>query len=259
MRMVDLNCDMGESFGAWRMGSDAAVMPFVTSTSIACGYHGGDPSVMRETVRLAMEHNVAIGAHPSFQDLAGFGRREMHVSAQEAYDLVVYQIGALSGFVRAAGGTMRHVKPHGALYNMAARNVELAESIANAVLDVDPSLVLYGLSGSELTKAGERAGLRVAHEAFADRTYRRDGQLTSRRLPNAMISDAERSAKQVLRMVTEGRVATIDGGEVELRADTICLHGDATHAVEFARRLRERLKSEGIEVRPVWESVAPVA
>jgi UPF0271 protein len=259
MRMVDLNCDMGESFGAWRMGSDAAVMPFVTSTSIACGYHGGDPSVMRETVRLAMEHNVAIGAHPSFQDLAGFGRREMHVSAQEAYDLVVYQIGALSGFVRAAGGTMRHVKPHGALYNMAARNVELAESIANAVLDVDPSLVLYGLSGSELTKAGERAGLRVAHEAFADRTYRRDGQLTSRRLPNAMISDAERSAKQVLRMVTEGRVATIDGGEVELRADTICLHGDATHAVEFARRLRERLKAEGVEVRPVWESSAPVA
>ncbi|MGY2132065.1 LamB/YcsF family protein [Hymenobacter sp. HD11105] len=246
--IVDLNCDMGESFGAYTLGNDAAILPYVTSANIACGFHAGDPAVMRQTVRLALEHNVAIGAHPGLPDLVGFGRRDMAVSPQEAFDVVVYQIGALGGFLATEGGTLHHVKPHGALYNMAASSAPLAEAIAEAVYRVNPELVLYGLAGSELTKAGAELGLQVAHEVFADRTYQPDGTLTSRRLPGALLTTAAEAAQQVVRMVKDGKVRAQDGTDVAIRADTICIHGDGAHALEFARHINQTLQQEGISL-----------
>ena len=246
---VDLNCDMGESFGAYTIGNDAAIMPYVTSVNIACGFHAGDPAVMRKTVRLALEHQVAIGAHPGLPDLVGFGRREMAVSPQEAFDMVVYQIGALGGFLAAEGGKLHHVKPHGALYNMAAGSAPLAEAIAEAVYRVNPELVLYGLAGSELTKAGTKLGLRVDHEVFADRTYQPDGSLTLRRLPNAMLTTPEEAAQQVVRMVKEGKVRAQQGTDVAIQADTICIHGDGAHALEFARHIKQALQHEGVNLQ----------
>lgn len=245
---IDLNCDLGESFGAYKMGEQQEILKYISSVNIACGFHAGDPSVMRETVALAIENNVAIGAHPGLPDLAGFGRREMAISPQEAYDLVVYQIGALQAFVTAAGSQLRHVKPHGALYNMAAKDAELADAIAKAVADVSNDLILFGLAGSELTKAGEAHGLTVAHEVFADRTYQQDGSLTSRTQPNAIITDEQMAVAQVLQMVQSGTVTSVNGGEIMVRADTICLHGDGRHAVEFARALYEVLTADGVEI-----------
>jgi UPF0271 protein len=249
MTHVDLNCDMGESFGAYRIGADEEILPHVTSANIACGFHGGDPRVMRETIARAAAHGVAIGAHPGFLDLAGFGRRNIDVTAQEAYDLVVYQIGALLAFAMAAGVPMQHVKAHGALYNMAAARAELAAAIARAVRDVDRTLVLFGLPGSHLVSAGEAEGLTVANEAFADRGYMPDGSLVSRRRPDAFVTDVNTAAERALRMVREGKVRAVDGTDVSLRADTICIHGDGAHAAEFARALRARFESEGVEVR----------
>lgn len=249
MYKVDLNCDMGESFGAYRIGTDESILPYITSANIACGFHAGDPAVMRQTVRMAMEKGVGIGAHPGLPDLQGFGRRNMDISPQEAYDLVVYQIGALCGFVQAEGGTIQHVKPHGALYNMAAQSRELSEAIARAVYNVNPELILFGLSGSELVKAGNGIGLRTASEVFADRTYQQDGSLTSRRLPNALITDTEQAVGQVVRMIKESKVTTVQGMEIPLRADTVCLHGDGAHALSFAQRIRERLTEEGILIQ----------
>ncbi|GGK76164.1 LamB/YcsF family protein [Rufibacter glacialis] len=246
---VDLNCDVGESFGAYRLGQDEALLPLVTSANIACGFHAGDPAVMKKTVRLALEHSVALGAHPGFQDLAGFGRRDLAVSPEEAYDLVVYQIGALWGFIKAEGGVLHHVKPHGALYNMAATNPALAQAIAEAVYNVAPEAVLYGLAGSALVQAGEKLGLKTAHEVFADRTYQQDGTLTSRRLPNALITDQNEAVRQVVRMVKEGVVRSQQGVDVPIKADTVCLHGDGTHAVAFARQIREALTKENISLR----------
>ena len=185
---VDLNCDMGESLGAWNMGQDEALLPFVTSANIACGFHAGDPAVMKRTVRAALRHGVALGAHPGLPDLVGFGRRNMDISAEEAFDMTVYQLGALAAVVKAEGGQLHHLKPHGALYNMAATKAALAEAIAEAVYKVQPELMLYGLAGSALTKAGEKLGLRTAHEVFADRTYQADGTLTPRRQPDALIA-----------------------------------------------------------------------
>lgn len=251
--VVDLNCDMGESFGAYVMGNDEAILETITSANIACGFHAGDPATMRMTVRSALEKNVGIGVHPGFQDLVGFGRREMAISAEEAFDLVVYQIGALSGFVKAEGGRLQHVKPHGALYNMAAVNRTLSEAIAEAVYKVDPELILYGLSGSELVKAGEGIGLKVAHEVFADRTYQADGTLTSRRDPNALITDNDVAIKQIVRMVKEGKVRATNGSDIAIKADTICIHGDGKTAVEFARVIPGALESEGIMVRKIGE------
>ncbi|BBP87189.1 UPF0271 protein YcsF [Bacillus safensis] len=198
---------------------------------------------------MALDKGVKIGAHPGLQDLAGFGRRPMAISAEEAYDLVIYQIGALSAFLKAEGGTMQHVKPHGALYNMAAENTELSESIAQAVYDVDPNLVLFGLSGSELALAGERIGLQVAHEVFSDRTYQTDGTLTSRREPHALIEEDERAVHQVVRMVREGRVRTVQGEDIELKADTVCIHGDGSHALQFAKTITAKLKEAGIHLK----------
>lgn len=249
--VVDLNCDMGESFGSYEMGNDEAILETITSANIACGFHAGDPATMRKTVRRAIEKSVGIGVHPGLQDLVGFGRREIAISAEEAFDLVVYQIGALSAFVKAEGGRLQHVKPHGALYNMAAVNRGLADAIAEAVYKVDPELILFGLAGSELAKAGERIGLRVAHEVFADRTYQADGTLTSRREANALITDHEDAIRQIVRMVKEGKVRAKDGTDVAIQADTICIHGDGKTALEFARMIPSALDREGVEVRGI--------
>ncbi|EJW17228.1 LamB/YcsF family protein [Paenibacillus alvei] len=251
MHRIDINCDMGESFGAYRLGSDEAILPFVTSVNIACGFHAGDPTVMKRTVTAALERGVAIGAHPGLPDLAGFGRRNLDITPEEAYDMVVYQVGALYGFVTATGGQMQHVKPHGALYNMAASDYALAEAIARAVHDLNPELVLFGLSGSELIKARQAVGLRCAHEVFADRTYQRDSSLTPRREANALITDTEEAVQQVIRMVKEGVVYAVQGIDVAIQADTVCIHGDGAHAFAFAQSLRQRLSGEGIVMQSV--------
>lgn len=245
---VDINCDMGESFGAYEIGADTEVLPYVTSANIACGFHGGDPEVMRKTVSEAKKHGVAVGAHPSLPDLVGFGRRVMQVTPQEVYDLIVYQVGALLGFARAADVELRHVKPHGALYNMAASQAPLADAIARAVHDVDPKLILYGLAGSHLLKAAERVGLPAASEVFADRNYLKDGALVPRSRPDAMVEDPDESARRAVRMVREGLVTDVDGDDIPLRADTICIHGDGPNAPEIARRLRAGLESAGVRV-----------
>jgi 5-oxoprolinase (ATP-hydrolysing) subunit A len=245
---VDLNCDFGESFGIYRLGEEKEILQYVTSVNVACGFHAGDPIVMRKTVQMALEQKVAIGAHPGFPDLLGFGRRNIAVTPEEAYAYVVYQIGALAAFVKAEGGTMSHVKPHGALYNMAAKNAELAEAIAKAVYDVDPSLILYGLAGSELIRAGKKFGLRAANEVFADRTYQQDGSLTPRSDPRALIVDEQEAIQQVLAMVKEKRVRSLQGIDVPIEAETVCIHGDGKKAVLFAKRLYEALRKEGVDV-----------
>lgn len=251
MFTVDLNCDLGESFGRYKLAEQKEILKYVTSANIACGFHAGDPSVMSETVKLAIENQVKIGAHPGLPDLNGFGRREMKISQQEAYDMVVYQIGALQGFLSTCNEKMQHVKPHGALYNMAAKDAKLAEAIAQAVYDVSPSLILFGLAGSELTKAGEKLGLRTAHEVFSDRTYQSDGTLTSRSQPDALIKDKEQSVAQVVKMVTEGKVTSQQKTQVSLKADTVCIHGDGEHALAFAKYIKETLEQNNITVTSI--------
>jgi UPF0271 protein len=245
---VDINCDMGESFGAYEIGADDEVLPYVTSANIACGFHGGDPTVMRKTVAAAAKHGVAVGAHPGLPDLMGFGRRAMQVTPDEVYDLLIYQIGALLGFAQAAGVRLAHVKPHGALYNMAAAQPALADAIARAVRDVDSRLVLFGLAGSHLLKAAERAGIASASEAFADRNYLHDGALVPRSRPDAMVADVDEAVRRAVRMVKEGVVPDVEGEEIPIRADTICIHGDGPHAAPLARQLRAGLQAAGIEV-----------
>jgi UPF0271 protein len=248
---VDLNCDMGESFGAYHIGADEEVFPYITSANVACGFHGGDPTVMRTTLARAREHDVAIGAHPGFPDLIGFGRRNIDATTDEVYDLVVYQIGALLGFANAAGLAMQHVKPHGALYNMAVAKPQLAAAIARAVRDVDRGLVLFGLPGSHLISEGESAGLRTACEAFADRNYTSDGTLVSRRRPDAHVHDAGEALARAIRMVREGSVTPVDGPPIPIRVDTICIHGDGPHAAQFARELRTGFDRTGIRVQAI--------
>ena len=247
---ADLNCDMGESYGTFVLGSDELILPFVTSANIACGFHAGDPAVMKKTVRRAIVNGVSIGAHPGLPDLQGFGRREMAVSPEEAYDMVVYQIGALAAFVKSEGGILHHVKPHGALYNMAAVNKELSSAIAEAVFKIDSGLILFGLSGSELITAGLRTGLKVANEVFADRTYQEDGTLTSRKQAGAMVTDDGIAISRVLRMVKEGKVTSQQGIDIDIKADTICIHGDGKHAVAFAEKIYTAFQDEGIILQP---------
>jgi UPF0271 protein len=247
--MIDLNCDIGESYGAWHMGADAAVMHWITSANIACGFHAGDFTTMRQTVTLALAHGVAIGAHVSLPDLQGFGRRELRVSADEAHAMTLYQIGALDAFARAGGARVTHVKAHGALYNMAAREASLAAAIAAAVRDFGGELILVGLAASELPRAATQLGLRVAHEAFADRRYEADGSLTPRREADAVIDDVDAAVAQALRIATQASVEIRGGGSLALHADTICVHGDRPDAAVFARRLREALSTNGVEVR----------
>ncbi len=248
MVSVDLNADLGESFGPWRMGQDEALLGLVTSANIACGFHAGDPDVMAATVRLAAARGVALGAHPSLPDRQGFGRRSMAISPQEAFNLVIYQLGALAGFARAAGASLAHVKPHGALYNQAAADPELAKAVAGAVCAFDPHLILVGPAGSHLIKAGLSAGLQVGREGFADRRYEADGSLTPRRDPRAVIEDPAEAVAQALAMAERGEVATRDGVMIPMAVDTICLHGDSPHAVAFARRLHAELTARGITI-----------
>ncbi len=245
---IDLNCDMGESYGVWQMGQDAQVLQHVTSANIACGMHAGDPLTMQRTVVAAVAHGVAIGAHPSLPDLQGFGRRVMAITANEAYALTLYQIGALSAFAQAAGSRLHHVKPHGALYNMAARDAALAQAIAQAVRDADAALILVGLAGSVLPAAGAALGLKVGHEAFSDRRYEADGSLTPRSEKDAVIHDIDAAVAQALAIVTQGNVKTRDGKTLSLHADTICVHGDRADAAKFAERLRAALDATGVRV-----------
>lgn len=245
---IDLNCDMGESFGTYSIGHDEEILPLVTSVNIACGFHAGDPRTMRRTVELAMKYGCAIGAHPGFDDRYGFGRRDIEVTPQEASDLITYQVGALYGFVKAAGTIMQHVKPHGALYNMAARRADLADAVATAVQKVDKNLLLFGLCGSEIIRAGERVGVQTVSEVFADRAYRQDGSLVSRRLVNAVIDDPRLAAQHALKMVRNGRTDTIDGNGIEIRAETICIHGDTPNALSIAREVRRALEEASIHV-----------
>lgn len=250
---IDLNCDLGESFGIYRIGCDTDVMDWITSANIACGFHAGDPHVMHRTVALALEKRVAIGAHPGLPDRQWFGRRWMELLPEEVFDLVVYQVGALMAFVRACGGELQHVKPHGALFNIAAVNTEIARAIAEAVVRVDDRLILFGLAGSELVRAGRQVGLRVAEEVFADRQYEPDGTLTPRTRPGAVIHDPELVVARVIRMVREGKVTAADGSDLSIRADTVCVHGDQLEAVAFVRRLRQAFEADGIQVKRVGE------
>ncbi len=246
---IDLNCDMGESFGAWTLGADEAIMPFITSANIACGFHAGDSRVMERTVRLAVQHGVAIGAHPGFPDLGGFGRRALDATPDEIEADVLYQIGALDAFVRSAGKRLTHVKAHGALYNLAAAKPEIANAIARAIKRFDPDLVMVALAGSAMIDAGRAAGLRVAREGFCDRAYQVDGKLVSRREKGSLLSDPQLAAKQALQIVLEQTVTTISGTlTIPLFADTLCIHGDMPTAPAIARAVRETLGKNGVTV-----------
>ncbi len=242
---------MGEAFGAWSMGNDTALMELISSANIACGFHAGDATIMRKTAQLALEKKIAIGAHPAFPDLQGFGRRNMQLSPQEVYDICVYQIGAMFGTIRALGGKLHHVKPHGALYNMAAQDANLAKSIARATKAIHPDLILYGLSGSHLITEAEKIGLRTASEVFADRTYQNDGNLTPRTQANAMIESTQEAVNQVIMMIEKQCIISTEGIEVPLKADTVCIHGDGNHAVEFAEELRNALLNKNISIETI--------
>jgi len=245
---VDLNADVGESFGRYVLGQDTALIPFITSANVACGFHAGDPHVMRKTVQIAIEHGVAVGAHPGFPDLAGFGRRAIPLTPAEVEDVVVYQIGALAGMVRACGGALRHVKPHGALYNLAADDASMAEAIARATAAVDPGLIVIGLAGSALIEAARSAGLATASEAFADRNYEPTGRLSPRDRVDAVIHDVEQVAARAVYMVTNRAVPMRDGGSRPIDVDTICIHGDTPGAAALARAVRAALTRAGVEV-----------
>ena len=246
---IDLNCDLGEAFGNYSFGGDKDIIPLITSANIACGFHAGDENVMNETIQLAKENNVGIGAHPGLPDLQGFGRRKMDIKPKEIYNLVVYQLGALNGFCKIHGTRINHVKPHGALYNMGAKNKEIAQAIAQAVYDFDKSLVLVGLSNTLLISEAEALGLRTASEVFADRRYEDDGQLVSRQESDATITNTDEALQQVLKMVTENKVVSKNRKEIDLQADTICVHGDGAHALDFVTQIRKKLTKEGIDIQ----------
>ncbi len=248
-KRIDFNCDMGESFGAFKLGFDEKLMPYISSANIACGFHAGDPMCMMQTVRLAEKAGVAIGAHPGFPDLMGFGRRDMWLSAEEIRTYITYQVGALQAFTRVK--RLQHVKPHGALYNMGARNEELAKAFAETVREIDADLILVGLAGSAWLKAGRESGLRVASEVFADRAVNPDGTLVPRNQPNAVICDIKEVTERALKIVVDGKITAINGEEVAVKGDTICLHSDTPHAVELARALRQRLEAAGVAVVPM--------
>lgn len=250
---IDLNCDLGESFGAYKIGCDEEVIPFISSANIACGFHAGDACVMERTVALAKKYGVACGAHPGYPDLLGFGRRDMKVSPSEAAAYVKYQIGALSAFCRAEGLHLRHVKPHGALYNTAAKDESLAAAIANAIYSVDPELILLALSGSKMLDAARSVGLRCASEVFADRAYEEDGTLVARSKPGSVIEDEADAISRVVRMAKEGVVASRSGKDIPIRADSVCVHGDGAKALEFVKKISLTLKEEGIKISPLSE------
>lgn len=255
MAKIDLNCDMGESFGAYKLGFDEEMIKHVSSANIACGFHAGDPVVMQRTIRLAKTYGVKVGAHPSYPDLLGFGRRNMAVAATDVKGYLIYQIGALQAFARVEGLELQHVKPHGALYNMAVKDPKLAQAIAEAVRSLDKGLILVVLAGSAWVNIAKEQGLRVASEAFADRAYSADGSLVPRSQPGAVIKDKKEMAERVIGMIEEGRVKAITGEDVTIKADTICLHGDTPGALELAIHLRSALGDRGIKVVPLEEIV----
>ena len=248
MKRVDLNCDLGESFGAYTLGMDAAVIPHISSANVACGFHASDPLVMAKTVALAKEYGVAVGAHPGYPDLVGFGRRNLNVTPAEAKAMVQYQIGALQAFCTEHGVRMQHVKPHGAMYNMAAKDRRLADAICQGICAVDPELILLGLSGSCLLEAGREAGLRCASEVFADRAYEDDGSLTPRGQAGAVITNEEEAVARVLQMVLQGTVQSRGGKTIAIQADSICLHGDGEKAVAFAQKIQKTLSASDVKV-----------
>ncbi|MBB2930542.1 LamB/YcsF family protein [Paraburkholderia silvatlantica] len=255
MPSIDFNSDMGESFGVYQMGADLDVLRHVTSANIACGFHAGDPRTISRTVDVALKAGVAIGAHPGFNDLLGFGRRAMHLDADEIYDITVYQIGAVKAFAEARGGRLAHVKAHGALYNMAARNRDMAAALCAAVRDVDRSLIFYGLSGSQLVEAAREADLRCAEEVFADRTYQDDGSLTPRGHPQAMITDVAIAVEQVMSMVERRQVKSVNGGWIDVAPDTLCIHGDQPGAAQFAAQISAALRDGGVTIRAPQQSI----
>jgi 5-oxoprolinase (ATP-hydrolysing) subunit A len=253
-KSIDLNCDMGESYGRWSLGADEQIMPFITSANIACGYHGGDPHVMRKTVALALRHKVAIGSHPGLPDLMGFGRRIMDVSAQEVKDYLCYQTGALREFVRVAGGDLQHVKPHGILYNMMERDEALAVAAGEAALESGGTdLILMAMASGKYDAACRKRGVRVASEGFADRAYNVDCTLVSRKIAGSLITDPQKAAEQAVRMAMEGKVRTMDGPVVDISVQTICCHGDTPGAEKIVRTVREALEKAGCQVRPLRE------
>ncbi|MDY4583380.1 MAG: 5-oxoprolinase subunit PxpA [Candidatus Faecousia sp.] len=250
MYVIDLNSDLGESFGAYKMGRDEEILPLVSSVNAACGFHAGDPTVMANTAALCRDSGTALGAHPGFPDLQGFGRRNISVSAQDARNLILYQIGAMGAFCKSVGIRMQHVKPHGALYNMAAKDPVLARAICEGIQAYDPSLILLGLSGSEMLRQAQAIGLPWAAEVFADRAYEEDGTLVARTKPGAMITDEEEAVRRVIGMIKNHTVTSITGKEIEICPDSVCVHGDSEKALLFVRKIRAALDREGITVQP---------
>ena len=253
MYQIDLNSDLGESFGRYTIGNDDKIIPLITSANVACGYHASDPVVMMETIQRAKEAGIAVGAHPGLPDLMGFGRRSMAISNEEAKAYTLYQISAIGGMCKAAGVKLQHVKPHGALYNMAAKDYDLSKAICEAIYEYDKDLIVMGLSGSEMIKAAHDCGLKAASEVFADRAYEEDGTLVNRRKPGAMIEDEvscmSYSKEDIIRMVKEGKVTSITGKDIDIKADSICVHGDGEKALLFVEKIRKALAEEEIEIR----------
>lgn len=254
-RSIDLNCDLGESFGSYTIGSDDQVIKLITSANIACGFHASDPLIMDKTVRMASQAQIQIGAHPGFPDLLGFGRRNLNASAAEVRAYIQYQIGALSAFAAAHGMKLQHVKPHGAMYNMAGKDPVLARAVCEAVALTDENLILLGLAGSQMEAEAAKAGLRFAREVFADRAYEADGSLVARSKPGAMITDEDEAIARVLRMVKEGTVTAINGEDIAVQADSICVHGDGPKALAFTQKIHDALTREGISLAPMSTAV----
>jgi UPF0271 protein len=255
MYRVDLNSDLGESFGRYTLGMDERIIPLITSANVACGYHASDPVVMDKTIQLAKKAGIGVGAHPGFPDLMGFGRRNMNVTPAEAKAYTLYQLGALDGFCKVQGMTMQHVKPHGALYNMAAKDYELSKAICEAIASYNKNLIVLALCGGQLLRAAQDMGLRAASEVFADRGYEEDGTLVDRRKAGAMITDEDVAIARVVRMVKEGKVTAVTGKDIAIQADSVCVHGDGEKALAFVEKIRQALEKEGVEVCPLEKIV----
>lgn len=255
MSKVDLNCDLGESFGNYKCGMDEIVIPYISSANVACGFHASDPLVMSKTVALAKESGVAVGAHPGYPDLVGFGRRNMNIAPQEVKAMVQYQVGALQAFCKVNGITLQHVKPHGAMYNMAGKDENLAMAICQGILEVDSNLILLGLSGSKMLEAAKKCGLKCAKEVFADRAYEEDGSLVARTKEGAMITDEDVAIDRVISMVKQGKVTAITGKEIAVEPDSICVHGDGEKAIAFVKKIRERLLQEHVTILPIAQVI----
>lgn len=256
MNKIDLNCDLGESYGRYTLGLDEQVMPFISSANVACGYHAADPMVMNKTVQLCKTQNICVGAHPGFPDLLGFGRRNMDISPAEAKNYILYQLGALDAFCKANGIKLSHVKPHGALYNMAGKDYDLAKGICEGIFSFDPTLIVLGLSGSQMITAAKDMGLKVAKEVFADRAYEEDGSLVHRSKEGAMITDEALAIERIVRIVKEQTVTAITGKDIPMVADSICVHGDGEKALGFVKKIRERLEAENISILPLADVIS---